>query len=101
MNCQNYLRPEEVNKMCDNAEVYVNRITINSRLIELGLSDKKDVVAEKILIKARHSIAIREKGKRIAAWGAKMKIKDVRKAFGNIEKMTSLSFKPCQLYFKI
>lgn len=86
------LRSDEVNKMQDSEEVYVNRIAINSRLVELNLQESTNGEAKKILNEAIRSIKLREKGKRTVVWGAKMSIRDIRSAFGGIENMPATSF---------
>lgn len=87
-----YLKPNEVNKMQDSEEVYVNRITINSRLVELNLQESVNDEARKILNHAVKNITMREKGKRTVVWGAKMTVGDIRRAFGTIEQMRATSF---------
>ena len=86
------LRPDEVNKMQDNEEVYVNRIAINSRIVELNLHESTDGEAKKILNRAIRSIKLREKGKRTVVWGAEMSIRDIRSAFRGIKNMPTTSF---------
>lgn len=86
------LRPDEVNKMQDSEEVYVNRIAINSRLVELNLQESTNGEVKKILNEAIRSIKLREKGKRTVVWGAKMTVGDIRRAFGTIEQMRATSF---------
>ena len=86
------LRPTEVNKMKDCEEVYVNRITINSRLVELNLLESVNDEAKKILNHAVRNIKMREKGKRTLVWGVKMTVGDIRRAFGTIEQMRATSF---------
>ena len=86
------LKPDEVNKMQDGEEVYVNRIAINSRIVELNLQENANDEAKKILNHAARNIKMREKSKRTVVWGAKMKIGDIRRAFGTIAQMRATSF---------
>ena len=86
------LRPNEVNKLQDCEEVYINRITINSRIVELSLQENANDEAKKILYHTVRDIKMREKGKRTVVWGAKMTVGDIRRAFGTIEQMRAISF---------
>lgn len=86
------LKPDEVNKMQDGEEVYVNRIAINSRIVELNLQESTNDEAKNILNEAIRSIKQREKGKRVVVWGAKMSVRDIRSTFVNIENMPTTSF---------
>ena len=86
------LKPDEVNKMQECEEVYVNRITINSRLVELNLQGSTNDEAKKILNSAVKNIKMREHGKSIVLWGTKMTVGDIRRAFGTIQRMPTTSF---------
>ena len=91
---QNYLTAEEINNMQDDELVGVSRIAINSRITKLQIQGSKDIEALKILKKASAEIREREKRCRpVVLWGVKMTIKEVKRAFSDLEHMSRTSFK--------
>ena len=87
-----YLEPMDVAKMQDEEEVRVSRITINYRIVEMQQQKIKDEETFKILFAAQKQFVERDKKRRGVCWGANMKIKDIKRAFGNIETMSRTAF---------
>lgn len=89
-----YLTAEAIYNMQDDELVGVNRIAINSRITELQIQGSKEIEALKILKKADNEIREREKRCRpVVLWGAKMTVKDVKIAFGDLTKYSSTYFR--------
>jgi len=89
-----YLTAEEINNMKDDELIGVNRIAINSRITELQIQGSKDKEVLQILKRASDEIREREKRLRhVILWGAKMTVKDVKIAFGDLTKYSKTYFK--------
>lgn len=88
-----YLTAEEINNMHDDELIGVNRIAINSRITQLQIQGSKDKEALEILIRESRQIKEREKRCRLTLWGAKMTVKDVKIAFGDLTKQMGIAFK--------
>jgi len=89
-----YLTAQDIEKMDDYELIGVSRIALNTRLIELGVQKELDKEAISILREADTELRNREKKRRnIVLWGVKMTAKDVRRAFGDLDKMCKTSFK--------
>lgn len=89
------LAVNKVATMSASETVYVSRTVIFDRLIEFNKQKENDLEVERILLNAVKKIYIREKKAKVPArvFGARMKIKDIRKAFGNIKNMPNNAFR--------
>lgn len=82
----------DIKKMSPESIVLVNRVRINSKVMEYQNSGVTDCEVEKILIDAMRCIGKQESQQRKTSIGVKMKIKDVLKLFAEPEKMNNNSF---------
>lgn len=89
-----FLTGNEIIKMQDNEVIGVNRIAIHSRIAMLQVQCSTDKEAIAILYKAAREISEKEK-KLIgfALWGTKMTVKDVKRAFGDLDNMSKTAFR--------
>lgn len=86
------ISPADVISLNDDAEIVVNRVRINSRLVKLDMENNADEEILKIIRAAIENIMRHEKSRKCIAHGAKMSVGDVKKIFPNIEKMPHNSF---------
>lgn len=82
----------EIKNMNPDDTIMVNRIRINSKIMEYQKSGVTDSDIETILVKAMDGIRKQESQQRKTPIGAKMTIKDVLKLFTEPEKMHKNSF---------
>lgn len=84
--------PQDIQEMSRDQEVIVNRIQINTRLIEIEAGVSPDLEKLTSLRKAVGDIKRVDRERRGAASGAKMKVDDILKVFGDIINMPNNSF---------
>ncbi len=82
----------EIKSMSPDKKIFVNRIKINSKMIEYQMSGKFDDSIEEILIKAKNEIREQELKQRKMTLGARMKISDILKVFNEPELSENNSF---------
>ena len=90
--CDVYLTAEDINRMEDDEIIGVNQSTIFSKLALLSAVGK-DKEAISILTRVSNEILEREKRCKLTLWGAKMSVKDVKRAFGDMKNLRKTSFK--------
>lgn len=85
------VEPKELSHMDDNQIVVVNRVRLNSKLVEWEIKniDKKETI---IIRKAIKLMKEKERIKKCAAMGAEMQVKDIRVIFPNYESLPHNSF---------
>ena len=86
------LSPKEVNKLKDDEVIIVNRVRINSRLVNLELQGEINPEILGIIRAAIDNIMSHEEKTKSVTYGAKMAVKDIKKVFPNIDKMPANSF---------
>lgn len=82
----------DIKKMNPESSVLVNRVRINSKVMEYQKSGVTDCEVEKLLVNAMKNIGKQESQQSKTSIGVKMKIKDVLKLFAEPEKMHDNSF---------
>jgi len=86
------IMPTEVNKLKDDEEVLVNRVRINSRLVNLEFQGGATPEMLSIIRAAIDNIMLHEEKTKSVTYGAKMAVRDVKKVFPNIDNMPANSF---------
>lgn len=86
------ITPMEVNRLSDDEIVLVNRVRLNSRLVNLGFQGNQNLEILGIIRAAIDNIMLHEEKTKSVTYGAKMAVGDVKKVFPNIDTMPTNSF---------
>lgn len=81
-----------IRNMDPNETIFVNRVRINSKMMEYQMIGKPDENIEKILLNAKKEMRKQEIDYKKPSIGAKMTIRDILKIFTEPEKMENNSF---------
>lgn len=90
---KDYISPEEILKMSDDDTIYVSHTAICAKLALLQMLDSQDKEAIEILFKASNEVLEKEKKFKRVLWGTKMTVRDVKRAFKDLNKMRKTYFK--------
>lgn len=84
--------PVEISKMNNDDLILVNRIRINSKLVEFEIRNLSNCETTKIMRNAITEMKEKELRSKKPSMGVMMKVGDVKKIFDNIESLPGNSF---------
>lgn len=91
--------PCEVEQLHDDEIIIVSRTQLNAQmaLTMMSTRDEKTITKIKIMRCAIDGMVKQEQKQKTIVMGAQMKVKDVKKVFSKIDKMSSSSFAKCSV----